>query len=92
MNDGKKDTKLYRNPDYQLSDHWSLETDTAAYFLTVNPSGGNLRYTDAPNNVAGTTLPPEPYFMNTPGIYYKNKINPGYAAAVGGRICLFIFL
>ena len=44
MNDGKKDTKLYRNADYQLSDHWSLETDTAAYFLTVKSSGNNLRF------------------------------------------------
>jgi hypothetical protein len=83
MNDGKKDTKLYRDPDYQLSDHWSLETDTAAYFLTVNASGSNLRFTDVPNNVAGTSLAPEPYFMNTKGFYYKNMINSGYAVPVG---------
>src|SRR5690242_15167450 len=36
MNDGKADKQLYVNPDYQLNDHWSLQTDTAAYFLTVN--------------------------------------------------------
>ncbi|MDB5198801.1 MAG: hypothetical protein JWO92_764 [Chitinophagaceae bacterium] len=83
MNDGKKDTKLYLNSDYQLSDRWSLETDTAAYFLTVNTAGANLRYIDVPNNVSGTTLTPEPYFMNTRGIYYNSKINPGYAAVVG---------
>ncbi len=83
MNDGKKDTKLYLNTDYQMSDHWSLVTDTASYFLTVNTSGNNLRYTNAVNNVAGTTLPTEPYFMNTRGLYYNNKINPGYAAVVG---------
>ena len=65
MNDGKKDTKLYRDPDYQLSDHYSLQTDTAAYFLTVNPSGTNLRFINSPNNVSGNTLPQEPYFMNT---------------------------
>ena len=82
MNDGKKDTKLYLNTDYQLSDHYSLETDTAAYFLTVN-TGANLRYNDAANNVAGTTLTPEAYFMNTRGIYYKNKINPGFAQVLG---------
>ena len=83
MNDGKKDTKLYLNTDYQLSDHWSLVSDTAAYFLTVNTSGNNLRYSDAANNVAGTVLTPEPYFMNTKGFYYRSKINPGYAAVVG---------
>ncbi len=83
MNDGKKDTKLYLNPDYQLSDYWSLETDTAAYFLTVNTTGGNLRFNNAANNVTGTTLTAEPYFMNTRGVYYNIKINPGYAAVVG---------
>jgi hypothetical protein len=78
-NDGKPDTKLYRQPDYQLSDHYSLETDTAAYFLTVNTSGGNLRYTNTANNVTGTTLPIEPYFMNTKGVYYRNYIDNGKA-------------
>ena len=34
MNDGKPDTKLYRNINDQLSDKWSLETDTASFFLT----------------------------------------------------------
>ena len=83
MNDGKKDTKLYLDTDYQLSDHWSLVTDTASYFLTVNAVDANLRYTDAANNVAGTTLTPEPFFMNTRGVYYRNKINQGNAAVVG---------
>src|SRR5665647_880812 len=55
MNDGKKDTKLYRDPNYQLSDYYSLETDTASYFLTVNPTGTNLRFVNTPNNVAGNT-------------------------------------
>jgi Peptidase family C25 len=83
MNDGKKDTKLYLSADYQLSDHWSLETDTAAYFLTINTSGTNLRFVNAPNNIAGTTLSPEPYFMNTRGTYYKNRVNSGYAVIIG---------
>ena len=83
MNDGKKDTKLYLNTNYQLSDHWSLVTDTAAYFLTVNTAGNNLRYNNVANNVAGTTLTPEAYFMNTRGIYYNSKINPGLAQPVG---------
>ena len=86
MNDGKPDTKLYRVQDYQLSDHYSLQTDTAAYFLTVNPAGNNLRYTADLNNVTGTTLTPEPYFMNVKGNYYKNQLNPGYAAVVGSYV------
>src|SRR5690606_33713656 len=83
MNDGKPDTKLYRNINDQLSDKWSLETDTASFFLTVNPSGGNLRMIDEANNVAGNTLAPEPYFMYTYGKYFKNRINPGNAGLVG---------
>lgn len=83
MNDGKMDTKLYNFPDYQLSDHYSLQTDTAAYFLTVDAAGNNLRFTDDANNVSGTTLTPEPYFMNVRGNYYKTQINPGYAQPAG---------
>src|ERR1700694_6058879 len=36
MNDGKPDRQLYRDPTYLLNDKWSLESDTVAYFLTVN--------------------------------------------------------
>lgn len=86
MNDGKIDTKLYRVTDYQLSDHFSLQTDTAAYFLTVNPAGNNLRFTDAPNNVAANTLTPEPYFMNKKGNYFRTQLNPGYARIVGSYV------
>jgi hypothetical protein len=32
MNDGKPDKELYRLPDYQLNDKWSLSTDTSVYF------------------------------------------------------------
>ncbi|MCO5237482.1 MAG: C25 family cysteine peptidase [Chitinophagaceae bacterium] len=82
MNDGKPDTKLYRNINDQLSDQWSLETDTASFFLTVNPSGNNPRLQNEANNTVGNTLDAEPYFMYTYGKYYKNRINPGYASLV----------
>ena len=83
VNNGKMDKALYRNPDFQLNDKWSLQTDSAYYFLTVNPAGGNLRLVPAVNNVAGNTLPVEPFFMHKAGTYYRSKINPGYAAVVG---------
>src|SRR5436190_13318317 len=83
MNDGKPDKPLYREPDYQLFDKFSLQTDSAAFFLTVNPSGGNLRYITTPNNVAGNTLPVEPFFLHTAGAYYKDKINQGRSELVG---------
>src|SRR5688500_17643059 len=38
MNTGKMDKPLYKDPTYQLNDKWSLLTDTAFYFLTVNPA------------------------------------------------------
>src|SRR6185295_20288451 len=53
MNDGKPDNALYRNPDYQLNDKWSLQTDTAAFFLTVNSVGGNFHFENTANNIAG---------------------------------------
>lgn len=87
MNDGKPDLPLYREADYQLNDKWSLETDTAAFFLTVNPTGNNLRLIPTANNLP-SALTPEPYFIHTAGIYYKagngaNIPNLGYAAVVG---------
>jgi hypothetical protein len=82
MNDGKPDSVLYRNLDYQLNNKWSLETDTVSFFLTVNPTGANLRLTSAANNLPAA-IPAEPYFIATVGKYYKDQLNPGYAAVVG---------
>ncbi|RYG03454.1 MAG: hypothetical protein EOO07_31905 [Chitinophagaceae bacterium] len=45
MNDGLPDKQLYRNPDFQLNEKYSIETDTAVYFLTVNTASPNLRFT-----------------------------------------------
>jgi hypothetical protein len=84
-NDGLPDRNLYKDPNNQLSTDLSLETDTAAYFLTVN-AGNNLRITDDANNVGGNTLPPEPYFV----YHYRNdfqiQINPGRAAYYGTNV------
>ncbi|HWC54345.1 MAG TPA: C25 family cysteine peptidase [Chitinophagaceae bacterium] len=81
MNDGKPDNALYRQPDFQMNDKYSLQTDTAAFFLTVNPSGSNLRLVPTANTIVGSPTP-EPYFIYTAGMYYKSKINPGFAAVV----------
>lgn len=82
-NDGKPDNKLYRDPDFQLTDKNSLITDTASYFLTVK-EGVNARFADAANNVSGNALPAEQYYMNTVGTYMQSQINPGYSIPVGG--------
>jgi len=78
MNDGKPDSALYRRREYQLNDKWSLETDTAAYFLTLSGTN-NFRLTTTANNVAGNTLLAEPYFLHTEGRYFRDRINNGYA-------------
>ncbi|MEO6540647.1 MAG: hypothetical protein ABIN74_06650, partial [Ferruginibacter sp.] len=83
MNDGGPDKNLYRNPDYQLGEKYSLDTDSATYFLTVNPAGGNLRYLSQINNTAGNTLPADLYFMRRIEAHYREILNKGYAAVIG---------
>lgn len=84
MNDGRPDRELYRDPKWQLNDKWSLETDTSTYFLTINTNvANNFRLQNSPNNVAGTSLSVEPYFMYTAGKYFKDRMNAGYAVNVG---------
>lgn len=83
-NDGKPDKALYRNPEFQHTTRYSLQTDTAVYFLSVNASQAGFRYTEVFNNVAGNVLSAEPYFMYTAGHYYKGNFpNPGFASLVG---------
>ena len=83
MNDGKADAIMYKKPEFQLSDKWSLQTDTAAYFLTVNASTANARVLNAQNNTASNSLAVEPYFMHRLERNFKDQINPGYASIVG---------
>ena len=79
MNDGKPDKALYQNPSNQLGDKYSLETDTATYFLTVNPAGANLRYVSAANNTAGNLLPADLFCMKRIEMNFRQQINKGYA-------------
>lgn len=81
MNDGKPDKQLYRNEGFQLADRYSLETDTVAYFLTINPAGGNLRYTAA-NNPSPSAATPDAYFMRKIDYFYRQQINRGKAEPV----------
>jgi hypothetical protein len=82
QNDGVPDQKLYREPVNQYNGKWSLETDTVAYFLTVNPSLGNLRLVPTANALP-SSLAPDAFFNFTTGVYYKEKINDGYAVPIG---------
>ena len=71
MNDGIPDKTLYRQAGFQLSDSFSIHSDTAAYFLTINQSASNLRYVNAANNVASNTLAPDAYFLRKITMAYK---------------------
>jgi hypothetical protein len=83
-NDGIPDKQLYRVADGQLCDSFSLHTDTATYFLTINPSiASNLRYTNAINDVSSNTLAPDAYFMRRVEKPFKEVYNRGFANIVG---------
>ncbi|TAE04917.1 MAG: hypothetical protein EAZ95_20240, partial [Bacteroidetes bacterium] len=50
-NDGSQDSRLYRDPNFQLNKHYSLYTDTTAYMLTWtldNTAGKRTIFTDIP--------------------------------------------
>jgi len=83
QNDGRPDSTLYRDTSFILSNKYSLQSDTAAFFLTINPAGGNRRLQTAINNVAGNVLSPEPYFMFTEAKNYRDYINEGYYIDAG---------
>jgi len=78
MNDGKTDKALYRDSSYQMSDFYSLETDSATYFLTVNTSGNNKRYVSATNDVAHAAIQPEKNFMYDTLRWFRGSMNPGF--------------
>ncbi|HYK46513.1 MAG TPA: C25 family cysteine peptidase [Parafilimonas sp.] len=77
MANGKLDKELYKDPNWQLSDAWCLSSDSAAYFLTVNSSGSNLRLVPTANNVqnAGSA---EKNFTYTVGKYFRVDLSQGY--------------
>jgi hypothetical protein len=83
QNDGRPDSTLYRDTSFILANKYSLQTDTVAFFLTINAAGGNLRLQATVNNVAGNILPPEPYFMFTEAKYFKDYMNAGYYIDAG---------
>ncbi len=84
-NDGVTDRDLYRIPANQLSNKESLLTDTAAFFLTVNPAGNNLRFAATANNTTGNTLTAEPWFMYSARNNFKDRINKGIALVAGSE-------
>ena len=83
MNDGIPDKTLYRFASSQLSDSFSLHTDTATYFLTVNSTSANLRFSNTANNSNQSLQTPDAYFMRRVEKPYRSKYNKGFANIVG---------
>ena len=66
-NDGKLDNDLYLNPSYQANDQFSLFTDSASFFLLVNPGPANKRLVPQVNSITSTMPLADSFFMrNTP--------------------------
>jgi len=81
INDGKLDRDLYRDPDFQLSDIWSLQEDNGTYFLTVNTLTPNKRLINTVNNVSGNTLLPTMYYMDTLVYTQRQRRYEGFAVS-----------
>ncbi|MDX5418360.1 MAG: C25 family cysteine peptidase, partial [Hymenobacteraceae bacterium] len=73
-NDGALDQELYKDPSHQVHQLYSLYTDTAAYFLTVNPAGGK-RMREVNPAIEGRT--PEPYHLQKALGLYNNAYKTG---------------
>lgn len=84
-NDGKADQSLYRVADHQLNDAWSLFTDSAAFFLTIDPSVTPQRLITQPTSIP-SGLNPVPYFINRSDVSYRERLNEGYAQLAGSYL------
>ncbi|TAD83266.1 MAG: T9SS C-terminal target domain-containing protein [Bacteroidetes bacterium] len=85
INDGKPDLPMYRSATDQYNGRWSLFTDTACYYLTINPGGSNTRIKLIPNTASSTSLPVEQYFMHTIKIGYRENRFGGFGVDMGGQ-------
>ncbi len=74
---GKPDQELYPDSTYQMDATWSLETDTAAYFLTINVAGNNKRFVQSNNEVQSAGIAADKNFMYTMARHYRSYLNPG---------------
>ena len=84
-NDGKADQQLYRVADHQLNDTWSLFTDSASFFLTVDASITPQRLRSM-SNVIPSGLAPVPFFIHRTGSFYRERINEGFAQLAGSYL------
>lgn len=63
--DGVLDTELFPDPSNHVYKDLSLFSDTAWYYLTLNPGRPNARFINETNSVATTKLPADSFFQYT---------------------------
>ncbi len=78
--DGSFDTQLFEKPEMQLHTYISQFTDTAVYFLLIDPNATNLRLNNTVNNLTGAPAAEE-YFIHE-GLYVGNN---SHSLGVGKR-------
>ena len=61
INNGSWEKRLYLKPEYKINEEVSVLTDSASYFLTINPIGNNKRYQEVINNLS-SNLPTDSFF------------------------------
>ncbi|WP_447640967.1 MULTISPECIES: putative type IX secretion system sortase PorU2 [Chitinophagaceae] len=83
-NDGKPDLPLYKNSADQLDNYYSLETDSATFFLTVNTDiSANKHYQTVSSTIpSGATA--AAYCWGIREYHGHNMVNPGKAVATYG--------
>jgi flagellar hook assembly protein FlgD len=84
-NDGSWENRLYLRPEYQINPVHSLFSDTSVYFLTVNPTGNNKRFSEIVTDTSAQ-VNIEPYFMHRITVNFNNQYSQGFAALVGSEV------
>lgn len=83
-NTGFSEADFYNNPLHHTHPERSHFNDTAWYYLTVETTRPNLRYTQTPNLVSTTTLPVDSFYMHQlNGLASTSSRNFGFARVIG---------
>ena len=74
-NRSQMDYFLFRDKSFLFNPEYSLFTDTASYFLTLNKTGNNLRYSNLENDLSGNLPPVEDYYIHEEKIVITSDFN-----------------
>ena len=81
-NDGEADRDLYYQPAYQPHTFYSLFTDTAIYYLTINGNTNNRRIVNFPNDLSNPPVK-EPSYRHISRVLSNNAVFNGRSYYVG---------